>query len=329
MNSCPAISALVWPAHDQVEHLVLAAGQAQRVGPGRGARARRDRPEAEGAHPLPGRSGRRRRTQVGQDRQRLAQRLLVAATSRASAASYGQPRSCHRRAAAFAGRPSSSALVGLGDGRARGRAIRAGAPQPDRRRRRGPTRRVRGRHVVCQPGLAARRRPAVPRASAPRRGPAGRHDVLRLAGPVGVAHRLVEVVPGAWLAPPGPDQAEQAERVEPVDRGARSPRLSSSRLSGLAHSAQRPVRSRAVIRSLRRQRRVGADVVVVAVGDALREVPLGFGELPLTAKDSLDVRERPAGLTLAARRHGDAQRPVEQLAGPVPAQARRRRSPRC
>ena len=171
--------------------------------------------------------------------------------------------------------PSSSALVGLGEVAAR-RPGRAGAPQPDRDRAAIPGVVPAARRRPARPRAAAS--PAVPPASTPRRGPAAPARSAAARRSRRRAHRLVEILPDAWLAPAGPDQAEPVQRVEPVDRGRAAP-AQQLRLSATA-SSQRPVRSRQLVRSPRRQMRSG-DVMLVAVGDAVGEVPLGFGESPL------------------------------------------------
>ncbi len=93
---------------DQAEHLLLAAGQPQRMGPRRGARPGRDGPDAELAHRLAG----RRRPAAGAPRsvkasQRVAHRgLLPRTASRASAASYRQPSPAQACAASFQSPPA-------------------------------------------------------------------------------------------------------------------------------------------------------------------------------------------------------------------------------
>ena len=60
--------------------------------------------------------------------------------------------------------------------------------------------------------------------------------------------------------------------------------------------------------------------MLVAIGDTEGVVTLGLGELPETAVDAVDVRERPAGLLMEPPGERDVQRPL-QLAGPLLAQA--------
>ncbi len=248
MNSCPAISALVRPVARSGQHFLLAPGQPERMRPGRGARPGRNRADTALAHRLPGHPDGGHRPQVGQDRQRPRAAppprgwpagpapLRTGSPGRAR----GGPRPTGRRPA-HADRPRQGAARP---------AVRAGAPQPDRHG--APIPHVGdGRHVVRQPGLARRLRPAVPPARTPRRGPAaparcaaarqsrrrsswpGRDRPRRLARPGG----------------PGSGRAGWSGLSRLSGEGSR--RLSSSRLRASA-SAQRPVRSRAVIRSLRR-----------------------------------------------------------------------------
>jgi hypothetical protein len=56
----------------------------------------------------------------------------------------------------------------------------------------------------------------------------------------------------------------------------------------------------------------GADVVLVAVGDAVSEVGLGLGEAPLADVHAAQVGVRAAGLLLQARRERDVERPGQQ-----------------
>ena len=93
------------------------------------------------------------------------------------------------------------------------------------------------------------------------------------------------------LAPAGPDRAEPVQRAEPDVRGRAAP---AQQLAADGHGlvpAARPLQDAGPLAA--QEDGVGGDVMVVAVGDALGEVPLGAGPVPVGDIAGVQVRRRP------------------------------------
>ena len=245
MNSRAAISALVCPAADQVEHLALAPGQPERVLPGcrRGARSGSTATPSRRSL-VPDDPGGRRRAEVGRGWSSARRSAASSPAPRPAPAPprTGSPDRVHA-SAARSGSPSSCSRYGSATGPRTGR--------PD------PVRRQPHRDRAAEPGVErrrARRRPArpragprrsAPRASTPRPGPAA--PALSYCGSpvaVGGGGRLVEARPDVGVTAAGPDQAQPDQRAQPVDRGRRRPgqqfrELSATRLVPPAGALQR------------------------------------------------------------------------------------------
>jgi hypothetical protein len=196
---------------------------------------------------MPGELGGGGGAEVGEDRQRLAQRRLLA---RVVQGERGLVRAAQAEPQPGGFLPVALGLVQVGPGELAMRlAVRTGPPQPGGELASLP-RVEAGRYVVGQLGFESGQ---VRLALQPVRlgaGQAGRNDPLWLAGRVGGRRDLVKVFPGTRLAAPGPDQAEHLQRAVPVGRR----RVGADQQFGaeLVASSQRPVRFRAFTRSPRR-----------------------------------------------------------------------------
>ena len=193
------------------------------------------------------------------------------------AASYRQPRARSSSCAARARSPSSMALVGLGDVVARCGAEPTLCAVARQRPRRGPTRRN-------WPSETARPASPTPRLFPPASteisaGQAAGTILCGSAGPVSRGrHGLVEMLPRSGLTPAAPDQAELAQRIDPVYRRGVGTveQLSDAQGHGLVPAA-RLLQDAGPLAPADWSPRV-TDIALIAKGDAVQVVPFAFGE---------------------------------------------------
>ena len=304
---------------------MLASGQPERMRPRRGARPGRNRPDAALAHGLPGDPGGGRRAEVGEDAQRLAQRGFLVRTRAGPApprtgsparSSGPRPAPSRRRPAADRARPARPAA----GGRNRCAAAR-------RRSRRAPRRR---RPADASSASSASRR------GRRRPGPASQYASAR-------ASRTGTICDGSAVPSADRIASSRCSQAPGSPRRARIvPRLISGliRLTGEAplRVEQLPAQRDRLVPPAELLQGAGLlaaqadperpDVVLVAVGDAVREVRFGLGEPPLAAVQDVEVGERPARPVPAGPR--PPRSPAPGSSGPVQSPPRLARAqPRC
>ena len=139
------------------------------------------------------------------------------------------------------------------------------------------------------------------------------HDHLWLARPVSSRHRLVETFPGAGaISAPRPDLAEALTSglMRLAGEAPAPPQQLLAQRRGLVPPAH--LLQSAGPLCLPKTRGEGTDIVVVAVGDAVHEVPFGFSEPPLVVNTCCRSSRRP-GRSPETVRDRDLQ-PQAQLA---------------
>jgi hypothetical protein len=111
------------------------------------------------------------------------------------------------------------------------------------------------------------------------------------------------MLPGTLLAAPGPARPEHVQGVEPVERGQVGAGQQFGTQRHRLIPAPGPLQGDRPLPP--QEDRVRIEIVFVAVGDAVGEIPLRLGESPLTGVHAVQVREGSARLAVKTRRERD------------------------